>query len=110
MELHGFGGILDHEGAVRDLGLEDAPGAGEEDEGVVVGGGPGVEVEVILLARGLADEELAPGGPDGEAVEGDVVVYGGRAEDEAVVGYDLDASGPGLVGGGGGAGSILAGR
>ncbi len=107
LEGDGLVGVPYDEGAVGDLGLEDAPGAGEEDEGVVVGGGAGVQVEVVALAGGLADEELTPRLAYGEAVEGHVVVDGVGAEDEAVIGDDLDACGAGLVGGGGGSGSVL---
>ncbi len=89
------------------LGWRTDQRAGEEDEGVVVGGGAGIQIEVVALAGGLAHEELAPRGADGEAVEGDVVVDRVGVEDEPVIGYDLDAGGARLFGGGGGSSSVL---
>ena len=70
----GFAGVLDHEGAVGDLGLQDVPGALEEQEGVVVGGGARVQVQRVAGAGGLVDQVLGLGCAHGDAVEGHVVV------------------------------------
>ena len=62
LQRHGFAGVLDHERAIGDLGLDGFPGALEEQEGVVVGGGTGIQVQRVALGRtGLLDQELAPG-------------------------------------------------
>jgi len=53
LEGNGFAGVLNHERAVSDLGLDHAPGALEEDERVVVGGSACIDVQVKPLAAVL---------------------------------------------------------
>ena len=105
-----FAGVLDDEGAVGDLGLQDIPGAFEEQEGVVVGSRPGVQVERVAGAGGFVDQVLGLGGAHGDAVEGHVVVYGLGVEDQAVVGDDLDPGGMGGFGCSCGCGAIMRGE
>ena len=101
LEGDGFAGVLDDEGAVGDLGLDLLPGAFEEDEGVVVGGGAGIEIQRVALGgAGLLDQVLAPGRADGHAVEGHIVIDRIGVADQAVVGDDLHACGLRFFGGG----------
>ena len=110
LEGHGFAGVLDHEGAVGDLGLDLLPGALEEDEGVVVGGRAGIEIQRVALGgAGLLDQVLAPGRAHGHAVKGHIVVDRIGVADQAVVGDDLDARGFRFFGGRGGRRGILRG-
>ena len=106
----GFAGILDDEGAVGDLRLQDLPGAFEEQEGIVVGGCAGIQVQRVAGAGGLVDQVLGLGGAYGIAVEGDVVVDGIGAQDQAVIGDDLDAGLLGFFGGGRGGSAVLRGE
>ena len=108
LQRHGLARVLDHEGAVGDLGLQLVPGAFEEEEGVVVGGRAGVQVQVVALgAAGLVDQVLAPGCAHGHAVEGHIVVDRIGVADQAVVGDHLDAGIARFFGRGRGSGGVL---
>ena len=63
LQGHGFAGVLDHEGAIGDLGLQHVPGAFEEQEGVVVGGSTGIQVQRVAGAGGVVDQVLGLGRP-----------------------------------------------
>ena len=93
----GLAGIADDEGSVGDLGLEHFPGAFEEEEGVVVGSGARIEVEVVAFAFGVLHEVIAPGHADLDGVERDIIVHGSRVADEAVIGDDFHARFVGFV-------------
>ena len=73
------------------LGCSTSPGAFEEQEGVVVGGGAGIQVQRVAGAGGVVDQVLGLSFADRDAVEGHVVVDCVRVEDQAVVGDHLDA-------------------
>ncbi len=94
-----FAGVLDHEGAIGDLGLQHVPGAFEEQEGVVVGGRAGIQVQRVAGAGGLVDQVLRLGFAHRDAVEGDIVIDCLGVADQAVVGDHLDAGVPGFLGG-----------
>ena len=47
LQANRFAGVLDDEGAISDLGLQHVPGAFEEQEGVVVGGSAGIQVQRV---------------------------------------------------------------
>ncbi len=102
-----FAGVLDDEGAIGDLGLQDIPGAFEEQEGVVVGGSAGIQVQRVAGAGGLVDQVLSLGFAHRNAVEGDVVVDGIGVADQAVIGDDLDAGSPGFFSSSGSSGAVL---
>ncbi len=99
LQGHRLAGVDDVEGAVGDLGLQHVPGAFEEQEGVVVRGRTGVQVQRIAFPAGLVHQVLALGLAYCDAVKGDVVVHRIRLADQAVVGDHLH---PGVVGGLGG--------
>ena len=108
-QCFGFAGVLDDEGAISDLGLQHVPGAFEEDEGVVVGGGTSIEIERVAGAFGVVNQVLGLLGTNSQAVEGDVVIDGIGVTDQTVVGNDAYTSGFGCVGGGGSGRAILRG-
>ena len=107
LEADSLAGVLDDEGAIGDLGLQDSPGALEEQEGVVVGGGTSIQIERISRAGGMIDQVLGLSSAYRNTVEGDIVVNRSGVEDQAVVGDDLDACCVGFVSGGSGSGTIL---
>ena len=107
LEGNSFAGVLDDEGAVGDLGLQNSPGAFEEQEGVVVGGSAGIQVQRVAFAGGFVNQVLALGFTNGNAVEGHIVIDCVGVADQAVIGNDLDAGLVGFFSGSGGSGAVL---
>ena len=107
MQGNGFAGVLDDEGAIGDFGLQDSPGAFEEQESVVIRGSAGIQVERVAGAGSAIDQVLGLGGANGDAVKGYVVVHRIGASDQAVVRDHFHAGFAGFFNGGGGSVTIL---
>ena len=110
LEGNSFGRVGDDESAIGDLGLENIPGAFEEEEGIVVGGSAGIQIKGIAGTGGIVDQVLSLGSANGDAVEGDVEVYGLGVADQAVIGDDLYAGSAGGFSGGTSGSAILGGK
>ena len=107
MQGNRFAGVLDDKGAIGDLGLQNSPGAFEEQESVVVRGGASVQVQRGALGGVLVDQVLGLGLANRDAVEGHIEIDGVGTGHEAVIGNDLDASFAGFVNSGASSSSVL---
>ena len=87
--------------------MEDVPGAFEEEEGVVVGGSAGVQVQGVAFTFSVVHQVLTLGGANRDGVEGDIVVDCVGVGDQAVVRDNLHAGSTGGFRGGGGSGAVM---
>src|SRR5690606_9847101 len=66
LQGNGFRGVLDHKGAINDLGLQYIPCAFKEEESVVVGRCTSIQIERQTSASGVVHQVLSLGGTNGD--------------------------------------------